>query len=166
MRGGFADVFEVGGFAREAHAVFGILRVGASPEIGRVGDVGIRGVDDRQRFFGGTENVRAAARACGVLERVAWLALRGVHADRHGVLAHARADQAHRGDERFGARFAGEFPIGGLRVGDGANRFSDQGGSWFHRIRVGTQTRPRPPAIRSGQFVRGAWRCAPLQWTW
>ena len=98
MRGGFADVFEVGGFAREAHAVFGILRVGASPEIGRVGDVGIRGVDDRQRFFGGTDDIRAAARARGVFERVAWFALRGVHADRHGVMSHARADQAHRGD--------------------------------------------------------------------
>ncbi len=166
MRGGFGDVLEVGGLACEAHAVLGILLIFAPPEIRRVGDVGIGGIDDRQRFFRGTEDVRAAARARRVFERVAGLALGGVHADRHGIVTHARADQSHRRDHRFGARFAGEFPVGGLRVGDRADRFRDQRGGRFHRIRVGLQTRPRPPAVRWGRSGHVSSRCAPLQWTW
>ena len=126
MCGSFGAVFEVSGFARESHAVLGIPLIFAPPEVGRVGDVGIRGVDDRQRFFRGTDDIRAAARARSIFERVAGLALRGVHADGHRIMSHARADQSHRGDQSFSAGFAGEFPIGGLRVGDCANRFRDQ----------------------------------------
>jgi len=39
---------EVGRFAREADTVLGVLLVLAPPEVGRVGDVRIRRVDDRQ----------------------------------------------------------------------------------------------------------------------
>ena len=56
MRGGFGAMFEVSGFARESHAVFGIPLIFAPPEIGRIGDIGIRGVDDRQRFFRRTDD--------------------------------------------------------------------------------------------------------------
>ncbi len=84
----------------------------------------------------------AAARASSVFERVAGLALGGVHTDRHGIMSHARADQSHRGDHGFGAGFAGEFPVRGLGVGDRADRFRDQRGGRLDRIRVGLRPDP------------------------
>ena len=96
-------------------------------------------------LLGRTNNVCATPCAGGVLERVAGFALGGVHADRHRIVTHARTDQSHRRDHRFGAGFAGKFPVRGLRVGDRADRFRDQGGSWLHRIRVGLRPDPDGP---------------------
>ena len=140
---------EVGGFAREADAVLGVLLVLAPPEVGRVGDVGVRGVDGGQRVLGGTDDEGRAARRGGVLERVAWLALRGVHADGEGVVGHLRADESHRGDDGFRPRFAGEFPVPCLDAGRRANRFGHDGGAGFDRIRV--RLRPDPDGAQLGR---------------
>ena len=145
-RGG--DVGEIGRFAREADAMLGVLLVLAPPEVGRVGDVGIRGVNEAQRVFGGSHDVGRAARCGGVLERVAWLALGGVHADGEGVIGHARADESYGGDNGFGARFAGEFPVARLDVRGRANRFGHDGGGGFDRIRV--RLRPDPNGAQLG----------------
>jgi len=147
--GGGGDVMEVGRLAREADAVLGVLLVLAPPEVGRVGDVGVRGVDGRQRVLGGTDDEGRAARRGGVLERVAWLALRGVHADGEGVIGHLRTDESHRGDDGFRPRFAGEFPVPCLDAGRRANRFGDDGGAGFDRIRV--RLRPDPDGAQLGR---------------
>ena len=48
MCGSLGNVLEVGGFAREAHPMFGVFLIFAPPEIRRIRDVGVRGVNDRQ----------------------------------------------------------------------------------------------------------------------
>jgi hypothetical protein len=131
-----SNVVEVGRFAGETHAMFGIFLVLAPPEIGRVGDVRIRGVDGCQRAFSGTDNKGRAAGRSGIFQRVAGTALGSVHADGHGVIGHAGADESHRGNDGFGARLTGEFPVTGLDVGDSVDRLGHDCGGRFDGIRM------------------------------
>ena len=64
--GRVADVVEVGRFAGEAHAVFGVVLVGAAPEVRGVGDEGKGGFQHREAVFRGADDESRAARRGGV----------------------------------------------------------------------------------------------------
>ena len=127
---GLGDVLEISRFAGEALAVLRVFLVFAPPEIGRVGDVGIGGVDDRQALLGRADDEGRPAGRGGVFQRIAGLALGGVHADGHGVARHPRADQAHRHHHRLGAGLAGELHVGGLDVRRGPDGFGHDRARW------------------------------------
>ena len=108
------DVVEIGRLAGEALAVAGIMRVGAPPEIRRVGDIGERRLDARQALLGRTEQDRRAAGGRSVLQCIARPALRGVHANAQRIIRHARTDKGDGGLHRLRAGLAGELPISRL----------------------------------------------------
>ena len=93
MLPGLGDVLEVGRLAGKALAVLGILLLGPPPEIGRIGHERIGSLDHRQGIFRRTDDVGRPARPGGIFQRVARLALGSVHANRQGIIGHARAHQ-------------------------------------------------------------------------
>ncbi len=135
-------VIEIRRLAGETIAVFGIVLMLAPEKVRRVGDIRVRCFENRERVFRGTDDVRRAARAGSVLERVARATLRGVHANRHRVICHTRSNERDAGLQRFGAGFACEFPItreNGTRC---ANRFGDHRGRRLDRVRMRFTTDP------------------------
>ena len=159
-------MLEVGRFAGEALAVLRVFLVLAPPEIRRVGDVGIRGVDDRQAFLGRADDEGGAAGGGGVFQGVAGLALGGVHADGHGVARHARADQSHGHDHGFGAGLAGELHVGRLDMRRGSDGFGHNGRSGLDGVRV--RFGPDPDGADLGRVDPGAFHgiARRLEWTW
>ena len=127
-------VAEVRGLAGEASTVLGIGGALAAEEIGRVGDVGDGGLDHRERVLGRGEEVRGAAAAGRVLERVSRLALGGVHADGEGGLDHARAHERHRRLHRLAPRLARELHVRGDDVGSDAERLGHDRRRGLHRV--------------------------------
>ena len=114
---------EVARIAAEAFGVAGIVGDRPAPEVGRVGDIAQRALEDGQRLFGRADDIGGAAGARRVLQGVAWPALGRVHADAQRIVRHAAADQADAGLQCFGAGLAGKLPVGGQRGRCGADGF-------------------------------------------
>ncbi len=136
------DVLEVGRFAGEALPVAGVVGVLATPKVGGVGDEGVGGFDGRQAFRCRADEVGGAPGGGGVLQGVAGTPLGGVRADGEYVARHAARHKADSGLHGFCAGFAGEFPIAGLGVGDGANRLGDDGAGRFDGVGVAFAPHP------------------------
>ena len=101
-------------------------------------------------FFCRAEDECRPACAGGVFQGVARAALGGVHADRQGIIRHARADQAHGCHHGFGAGFAGELPVGSLDVGHRADGLGHDGGGGLDGVRVRFGADPDRAQIRAG----------------
>ncbi len=91
--------------------------MGAAPEVRRVGDIGVGGLNDRQGVCSRSYQQRRAAGRGRVLQRVARPALGRVHADGQRIAGHARADKTDRRLHRFGAGLAGKLPVGACVLG-------------------------------------------------
>ena len=161
LLGGGHHMAKVARVAREALGMAGVVGGLPPPEVGRVGDVAERSGDDGQRLCGGPKQICRAARARGVLERVAGPSLCGVHAYAQHIGRHAAAHQADARLYRLGAGLAGELPVGSQRAGGRANRLGHNGARWLHRIRVAFAAHPdggNPARVDMGAGKRVARR--------
>ncbi len=130
-------MFEVGGFSSKTLTVFGIFLISTAPEIRGVGNVGVAAVDGRQGVFCGAEDKRSTTSTGSIFEGVARSALGDVHTNGHGVVGHARTDEANSGYHGFCASLAGKLPVGGLYVGHRADGFGHDGGGGFDGVGMG-----------------------------
>ncbi len=122
---GFGDMLEICRVAGKALTVLRVAFVRPPPKIRRVGDVGVGGFDDRQRFFCRTQNVGSAACRGGVFQRIPWASLGGIHANCQGVASHPCPYHGNGCHHRLGARLAGKFPIASLDANRRADGFGD-----------------------------------------
>ena len=136
---------EIRRFAGETLPVLRVLLVGAPPKIGGIGDERVGALDHRQGFVRRADQVRRAPGGGGVLQGVAGLPLGGIHPDCQRVARHLRADHPDSSDHRLGTGFAGELPVGGLRVGHNPQGFRHNRGGRLDRVGVRFRANPHRP---------------------
>ena len=165
--GSLEDVLEVRRFTGEAVAVLRVVLVFPAPEIGRIGDIGIGGVDDCQAFSAGPMTKAAPPAAAVYSKRITRLSLGGIEPTAQW---HTRAIPEPTSPIAMTMASVPALQANSISAawtcGCGTDGFGDDGGGGFDSVGMGFRTNPHGANLGRVDIRRAAWRCGQLRATW